>query len=122
MDKKDIDKEIDKAVQMIKYLEICRTHGMFDKERNPIVEKLAILAHTMVMMIEREEAIDNTVEDSNKKSEMKFDIAYDQMKVLANAAMFEDAVWPIIEKYNPFNETKQLFVDYVKKMEDKDNE
>ena len=114
----DIDKEkknINKAMKILKYTSILMDHGIDKRDGvDKLVDNLARVFETMPIMIEHM--------DFNNKDLLEDDAAYDALRLTANICQFIDAALPIINKYNPSDEDKARFVEYIKKMEEKKDE
>lgn len=114
----DIDKEkinIGRAMKALNYTSILMDHGI-DKEDGieKLIENLIRVFETIPIMVDHM--------DFDHKNLLEDDAAYDALRLTANICMFIDSALPIINKYNPSDEDKARFVDYIKKMEENKDE
>ena len=114
----DIDKEkknIGRAMKALKYTSILMDHGI-DKEDGveKLTDNLIRIFEAMPIMIDHM--------DFNHPDLLEDGAAYDALRLTANICMFIDTALPIINKYNPSDEDKARFVEYIKKMEENKDE
>lgn len=102
--------ELDKLMKANEYFHIIKSHD-FDKLANDLLR----IFETFPIMAER---IDHINIDNDKEA----DEIYDMTRIMANTCNFVDCVLPIINKYNPSDEDKARFVEYIKKMEENKDE
>lgn len=111
----DINRDIDKAMKALKYTSILMDHGVLEENS---VEKLANnlirVFETLPIMIDHM--------NFDHPDVLEDDAAYDALRLAANMCQFIDTALPIINKYNPSDEDKARFVEYIRKMEENKDE
>ena len=98
----ELRKEIERMDQFTKYMKILDDHHFFDPDDNSVMENLVHILETMRVIV------------GAFNPEDKTDRVFDIMKVLANLCMFEDVVMPICRRYNPTEEDKAKFLEWLK--------
>ena len=99
---------------MGKYLDIINRHGFFDNPEK-CINDITRVFDTIPIIFER---MDNFKDPSRGVSEETFD----SLKFLANLMAFCDVMKPIVNKYNPDDETKKLMADYILNLKDDNDE
>jgi hypothetical protein len=92
-------------------------------ESNPdkISNDLLYIFDTIPIMMETVMSNQNNITDLNK-IDRNIDDLYYSAKAMANLVNFIKVMKPLCSRFNPSDEDKAKFVEYVKKMEENDNE
>jgi len=107
--------DIGRTMKALNYVSILMKHGA-NKENGveKITNDLIRVFEAMPIMIDHM--------NFDHPDVLEDDAAYDALRLMANICMFIDAALPIINKYNPSDEDKARFVEYIKKMEENKDE
>ncbi len=108
--------DIDFMVKSMKYINILRDHHViFDDPDDKGVKKMIDDMTQILMTLPA--IVDLTLEDkplspSDITGSQRL-ILLDELKLFANLVMFIDSVKPIAQKYNPSDEDKKKFLEFI---------
>ena len=101
---------LERILKMTKYIKIMNDHGIFTDPQG-FMDDLSRIVDTLPIVLDYVGKIDM----HSEISEAAKDTAYDSMKFMANLCLFKDAVIPIADKYNPSDDKKNEFIEFMKK-------
>lgn len=102
--------------EALEYIQILSDHHvMFDGDNNKGVTWLMSNAlkifETLPIMMEQ---VTNVLDPgSNASRDVKDQFGLDQLKYFANVCLFIDAMSPLCSKYNPSEEDKKKFLEFI---------
>lgn len=102
----ELKDQINRAIKIANYFDIIKKHGFFDDQEKCLNETLRIF-ETIPIIFERIGKLD-------PNTSIISDEIYDIIKFLANLMTFSDAMKPIADKYNPSEDMKRQFVEFLK--------
>ena len=107
--------DIGRTMKALNYVSILMKHGASKEDGiEKITNDLIRVFEAMPIMVDHM--------NFDHPDVLEDDAAYDALRLMANICMFIDAILPIINKYNPSDEDKARFVEYIKKMEENKDE
>jgi len=92
-----------------------------ESDTDKVSEDLLYIFNTIPIMMETVESNINNIRDLYK-IDRNIDDLYYCTKAMANLVNFIKVMKPLCSRFNPSDEDKAKFVEYVKKMEENDNE
>lgn len=103
--------KIDMCLRCIRMIEDYNKNNDIEKDFNYITSSLPIMSA----------AVDNINAKDVDDFDKNIDKYYWMLKAMANTINFIQTMKPIMSHFNPSDEDKARFVEYIKKMEEKDD-
>ena len=111
----ELKTNLDRMKKTVMYIDILEKHGFFE-DPNCFSNRLSHTLESCLAMFDRIDKINYAdVQREGTTLEM-----YDNLKVLANICLFVDAIEPVVSKYNPTDDDKKRFLEFIGYKEDKD--